>query len=77
MNVSARALHVFNAVTKVQTASGIIFAVVDALNHLLIISITLIIFLKCRSLDYARTALHAHLCFMGVSKECPFQIPNH
>lgn len=68
MNVSARALHIFNAVTKVQTVSGIIFAVVDGLNHILIFSITLIIFCKCRALDYSRTALHAHFCTMGVSK---------
>lgn len=62
----------FNNIIDDNSVAGVVLAIVDVINNILVILITIIIGTKCWLLKFTRTALHAHFCTLGVSRlqEC-------
>lgn len=64
--------HKHNVVTSANlhfyTFTKIFFISLNAVDHLLMIGLTLVICFKCFLLGFKKTAIHAHLCTLGVSK---------
>lgn len=77
MNTSAtdsNPYEVFEAIIDENSISGIIFAITDVINNILVVLITIIIGTKCWILKFTRTALHAYFCTLGVSRIYNFKV---